>query len=474
VDLLPELLILSQVDDQKRRSIRDVCNEVTKNLMSFAVEHPNRSEKTPHAPEFDSESAGLVLAELDRILSSRFFKNAVRGRQFLEYVVHHKLAGSPEQLKERTIGTEVFHRAPGYATGEDPVVRVQAGEVRRRLEQYYAASQDRSGLQIELPVGSYLPLFRSRPAESPALLKPLDRHTVPLTTDAPAEKVRAATNWKLVALLLALILSTGIVFETTTHLKAHPMSVLEQFWAPVFDTPQPVLICVAKPVVYRPSLELYQRYARNHPGTFESEVERSNQVLSLPGNEQVAWSQMLQYPDYGVAVGDAYSAVSASGLLGQLGKPTQVRIGTNYSFEDLRNSPAMIIGAFNNKWTMQIAPSLHFAFVEENGSYLIREQGPNGREWRAALREFEKFGDDFGIVARLLDSKTGQFTVIAAGLTSSGTQAAGEFVSNPDFLDKGMRAVSAPWQKKNLELVLQTTVTDSTPGPPHVVASYTW
>ena len=442
--------------------------------MSFAVEHPNRSQKTPHPAEFDSENSRLVLAELDRILSSRFFKNAVRSRQFLEYVVHHKLAGNPEQLKERTIGTEVFHRAPGYATGDDPVVRVQAGEVRRRLEQYYAASQDRSALQIQLPVGSYSPMFRSRPAESPALVEPLDRHTVPLTTDAPAEKARIVRNWKIIALGMALILVAGILFETATHLKAHPKSMLEQFWAPVFDTPQPVLICVAKPVVYRPALELYQRYARNHPGAFESEVERSNQVLPLSDREKVEWGQMLQYPDYGVAVGDAYSAVRASGLLGQLGKPSQVRIGTNYSFEDLRNSPAMIIGAFNNKWTMQIAPSLHFAFVEENGSYFIREQGPDGREWRTALREFEKFGDDFGIVARLLDSKTGQFTVIAAGLTSSGTQAAGEFVSNPDFLNKGMRAVSAPWQKKNLELVLQTTVTDSTPGPPHVIASYTW
>jgi hypothetical protein len=123
---------------------------------------------------------------------------------------------------------------------------------------------------------------------------------------------------------------------------------------------------------------------------------------------------------------------------------------------------------------MQIAPSLHFALVEDNGTYLIREQGPNGREWRAALRESERFGDDFAIVARLLDSKTGQFIVIAAGLTSSGTQSAGEFVSNPDFLEKGLRAVSASWQMKNLELVLQTTVTDSTPGPPHVVASYAW
>jgi hypothetical protein len=442
--------------------------------MSFAVEHPNRSERDSRALDFDSETTTLVLAELERIVNSRFFKNAVRSRQFLEYVVHHRLAGNSEQLKERTIGTEVFHRAPGYATGEDPVVRVQAGEVRRRLEQYYAANQDHSGLHVELPLGSYSPQFRWPPAETPAPEEPNDRHPVPAAGKPPADDNRAAKRWQIIAAGFALILGLGILYEATTHLRAHPASVLQQFWAPVFDTPQPVLICVAKPVVYRPALELYQRYSRSHPGTFENEVDRSNQVLLLSSHDQVEWGQMIQYPDYGVAVGDAYSAVSASGLLGQMGKPSQVRIGTNYSFEDLRNSPAMIIGAFNNKWTMQIAPSLHFAFVEDKGAYLIREQVPNGRVWQAALRESEKFGDDFAVVARLLDSKTGQFTVIAAGLTSSGTQAAGEFVSNSEILEKGMHTVSSSWQKKNLELVLQTSVTDSTPGPPQVIASYTW
>jgi hypothetical protein len=183
---------------------------------------------------------------------------------------------------------------------------------------------------------------------------------------------------------------------------------------------------------------------------------------------------MLQYPDYGVAVGDAYSAVSISGLLGQMGKPSQVRIGGNHSFEDLRNSPDVIIGAFNNKWTMQMMPAMHFAFVEENGESVLRERTANGRAWRAHMLDAEKFGEDYAIVARLMDSKTGQFTVIAAGLTSSGTQAAGEFVSNRDVLEKGLRGAPADWQKKNLELVLETTVTDSTPGPPQLIAAFAW
>jgi len=446
--------------------------------MSSAVEHPNQNSKRQRLVELEPEQADLVVAELERILSSRFFRNAVRSRQFIEFVVKHKIQGNSEQLKERTIGTEVFHRPPGYATGDDPVVRVQAGEVRRRLEQYYQQTQSDGPLRIELPVGSYAPLIhwmsgngvrdeeQSAPGTHPTVV-------VKTVESKPVEGRRIPVRWLVAAMCVLLALGAGILFEGSRG-NIRSKTLVEQFWAPVFATPQPVLICVAKPVLYRPALELYHRYARKHPGTFETEVERSNQILPLPANDKLEWSQMLQYPDYGVAVGDAYSAVSISGLLGQMGKPSQVRIGTNYSFEDLRNSPDVILGAFNNKWTMQMMPALRFAFVEENGDGVLREQVPGGRTWRTSLGDSHRVGEDYAIVARLLDSKTGQFTVIAAGLTSSGTQAAGEFVSNRDFLEKGLRALPAEWQKKNLELVLGTTVTDTTPGPPRLIAAYAW
>src|SRR3954451_4603202 len=133
--------------------------------MSFAVEHPNQDSKHRRELGFDREQADLVRAELDRILDSRFFRNAVRSRQFLEFVVTHKIQGNCEQLKERTIGTEVFHRPPGYATGDDPVVRVQAGEVRRRLQQYYQQTGSDGPVRIELPVGSYAPHIRWMPSD---------------------------------------------------------------------------------------------------------------------------------------------------------------------------------------------------------------------------------------------------------------------------------------------------------------------
>jgi len=438
--------------------------------MAPTVEHPDEIERPSQPAPIGPAPAGLVVEELERILVSKHFKNAGRSRQFLEYVVRHKLDGHAEQLKERTIGAEVFQRAPGYATGEDPVVRVQAGEVRRRLEQYYQELPLRPVVRIELQPGSYSPNFHWISADSETAVG----NDHPSAAHQRRMRVRLVPAI-IVGVLIVMAVGAGLIYKRSRSSQSTPpASVSEKFWAPIFATPQPVLICLAKPVVYRPSFGLYQRYAKTHPGTFQTEVERSNQVLPLGANQKIPWSEIIPYQDYGVAVGDVYAAVSVSSLLGQIGKPSQVRAGANYSFEDLSNSPSVVLGAFNNKWTMQIMRGLHFSFVEDNGQYMIREQIPGGRVWLPNISQTQHAGEDFAIVARLLDSKTGQFTIVAAGIFGSGTQAAGEFISNPTFLERGLRSISPDWQKKNMELVLQTAVTDSVAGPPRVVAYYVW
>jgi hypothetical protein len=439
--------------------------------MRSSIELPEDSLSPPAHGRDEKREA--VLQELDRILASTFFRSAARSKQFLEYVVQHQLQGHPELLKERTIGTEVFLRPVGYATGDDPVVRVQAGEVRRRLEQYYQAHPNGSPVRIELPVGSYSPAFHWASAETPA-----ETHTLASQHSEPDEaethiKPRRYKPWIVAALCALLLLGVGFALFTLQR-SVQKKTVMEQFWAPVFSTQQPVLICLAKPVVYMPTQELYQRYALTHPGTFQNEVERSNQPLPLNEDDKISWSDLYIPSDYAVALGDAYAAVSLSALLGKIGKPSQVRIGTNYSFEDLRNSPAVVVGAFNNKWTMQLTSNLHFAFIEDHADFMIREETPGGRVWRTRAGSHGETIEDFALVSRLLNSKTGQFTISVAGISSTGTQAASEFISNPAYLEEGLRNAPAGWQTKNLEVVLETTVTDSVSGPPHAVAVHVW
>jgi hypothetical protein len=445
---------------------------------------PNPNPQIHGGTPVDGAEKEAVLRELESILSSPFFRTSNRSKQFLAYVVQHTLEGNDEPLKERTIGAKLFQRPAGYSTGDDPVVRVQAGEVRRRLEQYHHAALNQSPVRIELPVGSYVPEFRrvsvavqhteparaEPPASEPAQVEAAPAAMLSVVETKPITKHRNRMVWIVPILCLALI---SVVVASVLHRSGAKGSAVYQFWSPVLSTSEPVLICLAKPSVYLPSAGLLQRYSKV-PGAFTTELQRLTQPPPLHPQDKLVWGDMVEYSDYGVAAGDVYAAVRLSALLGRMGKESQVRIGSQYSFADLRNSPAVVVGAFNNRWTMQMTSNLHFAFVEENGEPMIREQGPAGRAWHAKFGPHGEVMEDFGIVTRLLNSKTGQFVVSTAGTLATGTQAAGEFVSSSEYLEEALRTIPSDWAKKNLQFVIQTTVTDSVPGPPQVVAIYTW
>src|SRR5487761_2370154 len=175
--------------------------------MTVAAEPPNQANGSPDSTWSETEKAAAVLKELERVLASKHFKNSVRKRQVLEYVVHRMLEGNCDRLKERTIGAEIFNRSPDYATGDDPIVRVQAGEVRRRLEQFYQEEPNPSPLKIELPLGSYAPRFHWTSPESPATYVAPDR----MPPQPPASRA-----WRLATILAVLALAAigiGITYS---------------------------------------------------------------------------------------------------------------------------------------------------------------------------------------------------------------------------------------------------------------------
>ena len=442
---------------------------------------------------FDEIEKESVLRELKSILNSPIFQPSKRGQQFLSYVVRHRLEGNQDRLKERTIGVDLFQRPAGYATGDDPVVRVQAGEVRRRLEQYYQATPNSSEVCIELHVGSYTPEFKwvrpdkqmappCLPQSEPASQETDQRmghghESTQAEVPSPTEAVHASGKhkrflWVLAAGGIVILAGLALIGSNIYRARAH-QSELQKFWAPALSSSEPVLICLAKPAVYVPSVQLYQRHSKN-PEEFLGQFARLSQKPDLQPDDKLSWSDMVEYPDYGLAGGDVYTAIRLTGFFGQMGKKNQVRIGGDYSFEDLRSSPAVVIGAFNNRWTMQMTSNLHFAFIDEGDQSLIREKGPSGRRWYSKTDSNEKSGEDYALVTRLLNSRTGQFVLIVAGIKSYGTQAAGEFVSSSEYLEAALKTAPPGWEGKNMQILLQTPVTDGLPGTPQVVATYAW
>src|ERR1700744_6286258 len=120
------------------------------------------------SPKSESELNGpaqlpnpvAVREQLKRLLAHPLFTNSKRYPVLLAYTVEQTLLGNAGGLKERTIGIEAFRREPSYDVNLDPVVRMTAAEVRKRLVQYYYSPDHAGELIIELLVGSYVPLFR--------------------------------------------------------------------------------------------------------------------------------------------------------------------------------------------------------------------------------------------------------------------------------------------------------------------------
>ena len=112
--------------------------------------------------------AEAVRAELERVLASKGFQNAGRLSRLLRYVTERTLAGDGDQLKEYAVGVEVFDRDASYDPRLDSIVRVEAGRLRSRLDEYYANGGTASEIRIELPRGGYVAQFTRRDGSIPA------------------------------------------------------------------------------------------------------------------------------------------------------------------------------------------------------------------------------------------------------------------------------------------------------------------
>ena len=113
----------------------------------------------PNGTTAAQPSAAQVKAELARVLASRVFAQAARATEFLRFVVEETLAGRGDRLKGYTIAVEVFGKPPEFDAQTDPLVRVEAGRLRRRLIEYYHGEGRDDAVRIALPKNGYSPTF---------------------------------------------------------------------------------------------------------------------------------------------------------------------------------------------------------------------------------------------------------------------------------------------------------------------------
>lgn len=427
--------------------------------------------------------AGQVQKALSEILKSVPFRSSKQSQHLLSYIVDQSLSGHVERLKERIIGIEVFGRAIDYDTNEDPIVRSRAVEVRKRLAQYYMGEGKSSSIRIEIIPGSYIPNLSKTPEKelrhtehvhvltpapvesvSPPAFSPssLTNDAVPNQNVAKPSRLRLKPVWILAVLALAVAAIAAYSFR--------PKDVVQLFWSPLLDSSKPVLIYTGANPVYMPSSQLIERFKATH---HLSELDAAGHEFLIPvsGDDKLGAGDLISIKNEFVTVGDVSANVGVASLLTRFRHAFDLRSGEDVAFGDLRDSPAVLIGAFNNAWTLQMTGDLPFVF----GSGLsIRDQSNSAHEWHRIVSSENKVQLDYALVARLPHSKTGGALITIAGITQCGTRAAAEFITSPQGILELARTLPNSWKDKNLELVLQTKVVNDIPTTPTVVAVRTW
>ena len=423
-------------------------------MLGFGIQHMGAE------PEFGHVSAAWEIAQvartpegksllkryLNEITEGPAFKGSPRSAQFLEYIVWQSANGKIVDLKERTIGVELFGRTLTYDTGEDAIVRVTASDVRKRLVQHYIGVGSASEFRINLPPGGYVPELIRIPkvgAEVSVHQLPLDGSPVVISGTEPsrgASEDEGAFGWKYwtVPVLGIVAMAVGIALSimngpgrTVTSEKriwgSNPAP-----WAILFDGSRRVLI-----VASDPNIEEIQRISHSSL----SLSDYANQSYLPPGASTLPPYEVNFMKE--ILRGDKMSAIDGSiianlaSLMASGRGHLLVKAARNLRVKDLQTDENLVFlgSPRSNPWASMFDPVLDFQFAVDRQTQreYVHNVHPGKDESSDYIPTAGGFdtGDSFAIISVFHNPGYGGRVLMIAGASSEGTEAAGDLVADP-------------------------------------------
>lgn len=404
------------------------------------------------------------IEQLERVLHSRTLQNSENLKAFLRFVVEKTLADEDAQLKEYTIAIEVFGRRSDYDPRIDSVVRVQAGRLRTKLQEYYNAEGKNDPIIIDLPKGHYHPVFSCPQTETgkeisaprPLTTEELNAngHPIPPAAEGqpPLETVASQSRAKVVALTLGgvvilLIAAVVALYSSNRQLRSQARSVdpsltTEDFkavWAPFVDDSESPLLVLSNPTVYRflndaDPESLARRAIQLTP-------EQTRLLLDAPefrGQYTGGESPQL-IPSLGMytGMGEAVGVYRLTDLLRASGKTILLRQSRQVSAAELKYRNVILLGSiYVNEWSRRLPTVENFVYTF---SATIENRNPLPGEEREYKPEFNEQTGAMSVDYALITVKpnvSGEHAVMTlAGIFSEGTEAAAEFVTTRNHLN---------------------------------------
>jgi hypothetical protein len=419
-----------------------------------------------------------VQKALTSILQSSPFRSTKQMQKLLQFIVSETLAGRSDLLKERNIGAHLFDKRPDYDTNSDPTVRLRVAELRKRLALYYQGARDEKVL-INIPSGSFRAVFEwsgkdpsSVPADPiqdpeplPPSLESIDPSPgsgfVELAAKSSKSKFPRHRWWVLVAVALAVLTVAMLRYSRSPEELA-----FNKFWSPVLESSRTVLIGIGSNPIYELSNAGEDEYYKSHPKTRFQDMGLHS-YLPLSAGESIDNKYLRPAVNTYLTIGDVGALSDIEYILAQQRIKLDVRFVNDLTYGDLRQNPTILIGAHNNIWTLNMTEDLRYGF--QGHSTIVDRSSPQN-QWTANSDRSETYA----IAARLLNAWNGKVVVVIGGVGYAATRAAGDFIVDPQSISKMAKSLPKDWEKKNVEIVLHTSVKNQVPSPAEIVAAYCW
>lgn len=403
------------------------------------------------------------IEQLEKVLHSRTLQNSENLKAFLRFVVEKTLADEDVQLKEYTIATEVFGRKSDYDPRIDSVVRVQAGRLRTKLQEYYTAEGKNDQIVIDLPKGHYHPVFNCPHAESGQDISSAGARASeglasnghptraaaegqPHVEGLPARSRARAVGLVLGGLVILLSVAVVALYSSNRELQRQarnldPSLNTEDFkavWSPFVDDPESPLLVLSNPTVYRflndadPG-SLAQRAIQMTP-------EQTRALLDAPEfrGQYTGGDSPRLIPSLGMytGMGEAVGVYRLTDLLRSSNKTILLRQSRHVSAADLKYRNVILLGSiYVNEWSRRLPTVENFVYTF---SATIENRDPLPGEEREYKPQFNEQTGEMSVDYALITVKpnvSGEHAVMTlAGIFSEGTEAAAEFVTTRNHL----------------------------------------
>jgi len=449
------------------------------------------------AKEFENPIAKVIETEEDleklqlhfkEIVEGASFRGSQRSRQFLTYVLEQTIAGHCADLKERSIGVDLFGRSPAYDTAEDAIVRVTASDVRKRLLAHYIKSGSTSEFRINLPSGHYIPeILRDAsmaspnisplaiPDDSVAMAQPL---ATPLLDHAaqenPQVKWRRRAKWMAFALpLLGLNLAAWLaVSRFHSGAVVSPASVLP--WSAIFQNQHPALLVTSDPNIAE---------IQGLTGLPVSVSDYANQVY-VPSSkslspEIVNFARDILRGDKAANV-DTSIVARVAELAEASASKINIRGARDLRFSDLDTDNNFIFmgSPRTDPWTSLFSDQLDFRFILDKSSQqeVIQNVHPHTDELKFYVPTAKGLatGESYAIISFVGNpDHTGQ-VLILAGANAEGTRATGELITNLHTMPTALKrcGISAQGPVQHFQLLLRLSTMAGAPRHFDIVACH--